>query len=168
MSVFANQFNKAISFKNPNTQSLFSLDDVLGAKQADNAGSAFGTQMPGMPDINNPSWLSKIAGSGTIQDPNNLTWGEGIFGGINKDGSKVGGLAGPMFDLAKTGLNAYLGFKQLGTAEDTLAFQKDAFSKQFANQSTLINAQLRDRQQARLNRNPNNMSVDEYMKLNGV
>ena len=109
----------------------------------------------------------------SIQTPTNLAWkdmpwSERIFGMQNQNGYKFGGIAAPALQLAQTGLNAYLGFKQLGQAEDTLNFQKDAFSKQFENQRTLTNAQLKDRQKARVGFNSNTQSVDSYMKENGV
>ena len=96
------------------------------------------------------------------------TFSNWLWGGKGSDGTRTPAGFSTLFDVAKTGLNAYGGFKQLGLAEDSLNFQKDAFSKQFANQSKLVNSQLRDRQQARLDRNPNNVSVDDYMKQYGV
>lgn len=49
----------------------------------------------------------------------------------------------------------WLGFQQLNLAKDSLAFQKDAFSKNFENQRQLTNQQLMDRQRARYAANPN-------------
>ncbi len=74
-----------------------------------------------------------------------------------------------MLNMGSSLLNGYLGFKQLGLAEDNLNFQKDAFSKQFENQRTLTNSELRDRQAARVASNPTAyQSVDDYMKANAV
>lgn len=92
-----------------------------------------------------------------------LSWSDRLFGTDGK-----GGMAMPLFNLAKTGAQTYLGLKQLGVAEDTLDFQKNAFSKQFGNQASLVNTQLRDRQRARVARNPGAISVDEYMRQNAV
>ena len=59
--------------------------------------------------------------------------------------------------------------EKVDLAKDSLNFQKDAFSKQFENQRTLTNAELRDRQIARVASNPTAyQSVDDYMKANGV
>lgn len=72
---------------------------------------------------------------------------------------------------ALTGLgNAYMGMKQFGLAEDSLDFQKDAFSKNFEAQKRTTNAQLADRQRARLAANPNGgyQSEAEYMSKFGV
>lgn len=84
---------------------------------------------------------------------------------------KTLGMASPLVNLAQTGINAYLGLKNLSVAEDTLDFQKDAFSKQFEIQRKNINRQLRDRQARRIEAagpNAGLPSVEEYMKLNAV
>lgn len=108
-----------------------------------------------MPDVaSSPGW----------QD---MTWAERLFGGQRGD-FKFGGAAMPALQLANSGLNAYIGLKQLGQAEDSLKFQKDAFSKQFAAQQKLTNSQLADRQAARVAFNSNKESVDDYMKKYGV
>lgn len=96
------------------------------------------------------------------------TWSQRIFGGQDSYGNKWGGAAMPALQLGQAGLNTFLGFKQLGQAEDALKFQKDAFSRQFENQSKLVRDQQRHRQQARVAMNPNAQSVDSYMKEFGV
>ena len=97
---------------------------------------------------------------------------EGLFGGKNEDGSSFNGWGGSAIGLATGAMNAYLGMKNLGIMEDSLKFQKNAFSKQFENQRITTNTALRDRQQRRVDAQgrPNSsvMSVDEYMRLNGV
>lgn len=96
---------------------------------------------------------------------------EGLFGGHNADGTSFNGWGSTAVGLGSGLLNAYLGYKNLGVMEDSLKFQKNAFSKQFENQRKTTNAALRDRQQARYDSDSgrgNVMSVDEYMKLNGV
>lgn len=96
------------------------------------------------------------------------TWSQRLFGGQDSYGNKWGGAAMPALQLGQAGLNTFLGFKQLGQAEDALKFQKDAFSRQFENQSKLVRDQQRHRQQARVAMNPNAQSVDSYMKEFGV
>ena len=71
------------------------------------------------------------------------------FGGKNKDGSSNLGAANVAVAGLSAGMNAYLGLKKLGIAEDTLKFQKNAFSKQFENQRSLANTAMEDRQRSR-------------------
>lgn len=72
------------------------------------------------------------------------------FGGENQMGVVPAGIQG-LSALAQ----GWLGFQQLGLAKDSLAFQKDAFSKNYENQRQLTNQQLLDRQRARAAANPN-------------
>ena len=69
-----------------------------------------------------------------------------------------------------TGLvGAYTGLEQLQVAKDNLAFQKDAFNKNFTNQAKLTNSQLADRQRARVMDSPGAYeSVGDYMNKYGV
>lgn len=71
---------------------------------------------------------------------------------------------------ALTGLvGAYTGLEQLQVAKDNLAFQKNAFNKNFANQAKLTNSQLADRQRARVMDSPGAYeSVGDYMNKYGV
>ena len=96
-------------------------------------------------------------------------WMSTLFGGKDKNGFQTSGVVSPLASLLGAGAQAWLGGKQVGLAEDTLDFQKDAFSRQFNNQATLTNASLRDRQAVRYARDPNRyQSPDEYMKQNKV
>ena len=72
------------------------------------------------------------------------------FGGENQMGVIPAGIQG-LSALAQ----GWLGFQQLGLAKDSLAFQKDAFNKNYENQRQLTNQQLLDRQRARAAANPN-------------
>lgn len=91
----------------------------------------------------------------------NLFNREGMFG--------QGGWVSPVANLALGGFKAYTGYKQLQNMEDTLSFQKDAFSKQFENQRTLTNANLADRQARRVSASGSEaMGVEEYMQKYGV
>lgn len=73
---------------------------------------------------------------------------------------------------AITGANAlaqgWLGFQQLGLAKDNLAFQKDAFNKNYGNQRQLTNQQLVERQQYKANVNPGQFAqpTDEWKGQN--
>ena len=65
--------------------------------------------------------------------------------------------------------SAYMGWKQLGLAEDALKSNKDQFEKNYAAQKQATNASLEDRQRARVASNPGAyQSVGDYMKKYGV
>ena len=65
-------------------------------------------------------------------------------------------------------VQGYTGFKQLGIAKDQLAFQKDVFAKNWANQVATTNSQLRDRQNARRGASSSYQGTDEYLQQNQV
>jgi len=115
---------------------------------------------------------NNITALDSVIPPDSGSWWDsfmsGFAGGKDKEGSAWGGWGAPVTNLASSALQAYMGLEQLGLAEDTLDFQKGAFSKQFAAQQKLTNSQLSDRQQKRINRNPNNESVADYMAKWGV
>ena len=96
-------------------------------------------------------WVNGFTGSGVI-DPNHRTFGNALTGGHDKFGNKYGGLASPLFDFTKAGLQAWVGMKQLKQAEDNLNFRKKAFSSQFENQKKLVNDQLAWQHKAREDR----------------
>jgi len=101
--------------------------------------------------------------------PFEASWMDNAFGFTNPDnGYKTGGWASPVLQTATAGMNAYLGLQQLNLMKDNLAFQKDAFSKQFENQRTTTNTQLADRQNARNASGSGYESTDSYMKNHGV
>lgn len=73
--------------------------------------------------------------------------------GIQGIGSLVGG---------------YNGYKQYKLAKDQFNFQKSAWNSQYAAQRGLVNSQLEDRQKQRVARDPNALSVSEYMTKYGI
>lgn len=78
-------------------------------------------------------------------------WGNMAFGAL-------GGIA-----------NLYMGLQQLGVAKDTLAQNKAMFEKNYAAQKATTNANLEDRQRARIASNPGAyQSVGAYMAQNGI
>lgn len=113
-------------------------------------------------------------GTSTSQPTSNLlspnkgsSWS--LWGGRNEQGFDTNSIVGTGVDLGMSALDAYLGLKQLGVAEDALDFQKGAFSQQFNINKALTESQLRDRQRARLSANPTGYkSVEEYMKEVGI
>lgn len=92
------------------------------------------------------SRMGGSAGVGTT--PADSSWS--LWGNQNQMGVIPAGIQG-LSALAQ----GWLGFQQLGLAKDSLAFQKDAFNKNYENQRQLTNQQLMDRQRARAAANPN-------------
>lgn len=89
---------------------------------------------------------------------------ETMFG----DGKQAG-----VIPTAIGGLSAltsgFMGYQNYQLAKDQLAFQKEAYAKNHANQVKMTNAQLRDRQAARHAANPQAYeSADSYMQKNEV
>lgn len=79
------------------------------------------------------------------------------------------------FDKFKTVLGTVEGLttawnahQQSKLARDTLNFNKQSFNTQWNAQRNLTNSQLEDRQQRRVQADPRNMSVAEYMNKYGV
>lgn len=79
------------------------------------------------------------------------------------------------FDKFKTVLGtvdgltaAWNAHQQSKLARDTLNFNKQSFNTQWNAQRNLTNSQLEDRQQRRVQADPRNMSVAEYMNKYGV
>lgn len=68
-------------------------------------------------------------------------------------------------DSLTTAWNAH---QQSKLARDTLNFNKQSFNTQWNAQKNLTNSQLEDRQQRRVQADPRNMSVAEYMNKYGV
>ena len=75
----------------------------------------------------------------------------------------------PAVEGLGTTANAWLGMQQLDLAKQQLAFQKDAFAKNWSNQVQLTNQQLYDRDVARraaYGQNP--MDKAEFINTSGV
>ncbi len=109
-----------------------------------------------------------------VGDPNPAAYDpwswEGFLGGTNqKTGMSTAGWGGMALGTLQGLTNAYLGMKQYGLAKESLDQSKEQFEQQYDAQRTLTNAQLEDRQRARLAANPGAyQSVGDYMKRNGV
>lgn len=75
----------------------------------------------------------------------------------------------PALSVAQGAFNAWMGMKQYGLAKAQLAESKQQFNLNYDAQRTTTNAQLRDRQMARVASNPGAyQSVGDYMQLNGI
>ena len=135
---------------------------------ANNFSSQFNTPL-GI-DVSNTSFLSDfnpfsqlgIGQNQTSMFDNFLPW---------KDANGTSGMGWgmPVLGMGKSIFDGWLGMQQLGVAKDNLAFQKNAFSKQFENQRTLTNNDLRDRQNARIAASPGMFQdTESYMKQHSV
>ncbi len=115
-------------------------------------------------DLNWQSGVSSMPQTGVPQTVQTDTFMTDWFGGKNQIGYIPTALAG-----ASSVMSAYTGLQNFKLAEDQLNFQKDAFNKNWANQTKLTNAALRDRQAARYSANPNAYeNPDDYMAKNKV
>lgn len=92
----------------------------------------------------NQSFLESLNLFGKDGNPGNL-------------GSILGGLGG----LA----SAWNGYNQLNLGEEMFDFQKDSFNRNVGNESKLVNAQLEDRQRARIGGTGDNNAGGEYLSL---
>ena len=136
----------------------------------------------GLPSIDLPnigSNLTSLPSSTPIQFQSNAALGTtppastgGMFDGFlgnTQNGVTTQGWGIPAIQAVGGLANSWLGFQQLGLAEDQFKFQKDAFKQNFNQQAQTINTQLEDRQRARLGANPTGYrSVSEYMNENKV
>lgn len=105
-------------------------------------------------------------GASSVAGP---SWWDSMLGYKNADGTSVNGWGGAAMGLIQGLGNAYMGMKQYGLAKDQLAFSKQAFERNFGAQKAITNANLEDRQRARVASNPGAyQSVGEYMQQNGV
>ena len=101
-----------------------------------------------MSGSNTNNWFSRLFGTNT----NNPTSQTGGTQDLQNPGDGTSSPFSNMLSLGQLGLNAYLGLKQLDVAEDTLAFQEEAFSKQYEANKALTNAELAWQHQAREDR----------------
>ncbi len=108
------------------------------------------------------NWFSDLLSPGT--DTN-----IGAFGGKDTDGNITNGWANTGLGVANAALGAWSGMQQLDLAKEQLAFQKDAFAKNWDAQKKTTNSALADRQNARLGANPTGYeSLNSYMNKNGI
>jgi hypothetical protein len=122
-------------------------------------------QNNGLTDFSN---VSNFSMDGANPEAAGTDWWSKLMGGTNQDGMKTTGLVTGGLGALQGLANSWLGFQQLGLAKDQLGFQKDAFNKNYANNVSLTNSQLEDRQRARVAANPNATAVTDYMNQNRV
>lgn len=92
-----------------------------------------------------------------------------MMGYRNKDGTGSNGWGGMALGIMQGLGSAFMGMKQYGLAKEQLQFAKDSFEKNYAAQRSITNANLEDRQRARVASNPGAyQSVGDYMAQNGI
>lgn len=141
---------------------MFDLNNKFGGQQY----SAVAPQTP---------WLALQRGAGKAMDSFSGWAGENLnrgalFGGTDPTtGMQSSGSFLPLMQGLGSLAQGYLGFQQLGLAQDQFDFQKDAYRTNLANQAQLTNNALYDREKSRAaweSREPT--SKEEFLKLNGV
>lgn len=123
----------------------------------------------GMPSLGSDGFSLSDWISGKFSALGDFAKSSGMVGSRLSDGTRVDGWGGLAVGAAGTLLNGYMGFQNLKLAKDQLAFQKDAFAKNWGAQKTMLNSQLEDRQRARVASNAGAYeSVDSYMGKNRI
>lgn len=96
-------------------------------------------------------------------------------GGAADSGGFMSGLGGFMKDYGAPLLGAaqglgglFMGMKQYGLAKDALNAQRKQYEQNYAAQRQMTNAQLEDRQRARVAASASAEDVDSYMARNGI
>ena len=109
-----------------------------------------------------PSLGSVLSGGSIVHNPADASWLQNMTGYRTADGGSVGGWGMPAIGAATSVMGAYSGFQNMKNAKSALNFQKEAFSKQFENQRTLVNNELRDRDATRARRDPSYQSTTQF------
>ena len=84
-------------------------------------------------------------------------------------GNGTPGWGGAALGAASGLMNVFMGMQNYNLAKQQLAFQKQAYEKNLANQTKMTNTALEDRQRARVASNAGAyQSVSDYMRQNGI
>lgn len=140
-----------------------------------NWGSGQVAQDPGLLPGIDPS-AAALAASGqpvanAVAAPGGLGGGNlwGALGSTNQNGIRSDGWGGIALGAAQGLAGAFMGAKQYQLAQDGLKENKRQFSLNFDNQRKTVNAELEDRQRARVASSPSAyQSVGDYMTKHGV
>lgn len=132
--------------------------ELLQAPAVDPAAAALAAA--GQPTGAGPGAPGGLWGGGNL-------WG--ALGSTNKDGIRSDGWGGMALGAAQGLAGAFIGAKQFQLAQDGLKENKRQFSLNFENQRKTVNAELEDRQRARVASNAGAyQSVGDYMNKHGV
>ena len=82
--------------------------------------------------------------------------------------NQTGGWAMPALQGIQSMFNWNQGNKAMGLAEDQFNLGKELAQKNLANQTSLLNTAMRDRQDARRSTSGSYQSTEDYMKNSGV
>jgi hypothetical protein len=121
------------------------------------------------PGVNIPGDPSGGMGGGMFGGMSNWLNDSGILGKTLGDGTKLQGWGGMAVGAASGIMNGLLGFQQMGMAKDAAKENRRQFDMNYGAQVKTTNAQLQDRQRARVASNPGAyQSVGDYMKTYGI
>jgi hypothetical protein len=131
------------------------------------AGIGAPAQASGQVDLSGLNFGNASSGS-SLSD----LFGGNTFGGFlgkTENGVATQGWGGLALGAAQSIGNIFMGMKQYGLAKDQLTQSKKQFDLNFGAQQKLTNANLEDRQRARVASNPGAyQSVGDYMKAHGI
>lgn len=120
-------------------------------------GFQFGQQQPNQPTP---------AAAGT--DASSFSTMQRWLGGTNDAGAQTAGFVPTAMNVGGGLLQGYLGMKQYGLAKRAQRDQRRQFNLNYDAQRQTLNTQLRDRQNARVARDPSAQDTDSYMKENQI
>lgn len=155
--VQTNDYSSALNFgqQNVNPFSVAGVTQPSGQPIPLNAantnlplGNTIGTVSPAAVGYNPVSGLDFNAAPAPAASPDFFSQ-QNLFGGTDASGLQTQGIVAPTLGAASGLAQTWLGFQNLGLAKENLAFQKDAFSKQFENQRSLTNQNIADRERSR-------------------
>lgn len=88
---------------------------------------------------------------------------------LGKTANPLGGMdMGKGIEALKGLLSAYLGYRELKLAKDDLNFRRDSWGRQFNAQKGMVNSQLEDRNNRRLQEGLTKRSTSDFMAQYGV
>jgi hypothetical protein len=147
----------------PTAESLFGVGGVYGPDNSD-VGGGFNPALAG------PAGSTPGATPGMFAGLSDWMKSSGILGSYDpKTGIKTDGWGSLALGAAQGLGGLYMGMQQYNLAKDTLENNKAQFERNYAAQRTTTNANLEDRQRARVASNAGAyQSVGDYMAQNGV
>lgn len=146
---------------------MVDIADVLNTTYG---GGMFGGQRGGIisgPGQNSSLIGSAISGSGSGFKP---TFMQGLLGHTDTNtGIKTNGWGGAALGLGQGLMQGFQGMQQYGMAKKAFKEGQRQYNQDYAAQKQLTNANLEDRQRARVASNSGAyQSVSEYMEKNGI
>ena len=97
------------------------------------------------------------------------SFGQSAFGFTDKNGMKTNGWAGAALGLGQGLMQGFQGMQQYGMAKKAFKEGQRQYNQDYAAQKKLTNANLEDRQRARVASNSGAyQSVSEYMEKHGI